>query len=112
MELGGEFQGTAVAESNSEDHPVNVIRVLVVEAADQLGLELRRKFQGAKLSHPAQGGCSGDQVAERENIAEGEGDEGGICLREDSEEFPAEEGELLHQRWGRDEELSAQWQPV
>lgn len=112
MELGREFQGATVAESNPEDHPVQLVRLLFLEAANQLRLELGRKFQGAKLSNPSPGGCSSHQVAEREDLAKGEGDEGGIRLREDSKEFPEKEGELLHQLWGGDQELSAQWQPV
>ena len=96
MELWREFQGATVAESNTEDNPVHLVRLLFLEAANQLRLELWRKFQGAKLSHPAQGGCSGDQVAERENLAEGEGDEGGVGFRADSKELPEEEGELLY----------------
>ena len=108
MELGREFQGTAVAESNSEDHPVHVIRVLVVEAADQLGLELGRKFQGAKLSNTPKGRCSSDKVSEREDFPKGEGDESGIRVREDSKELPKEKRELLHQLRRCDEKLPTQ----
>ena len=112
LELGRKFQGATIAESEPEDNSVHLIRIVFIETEDQLGLELGRKFQGAKLSNPSPGGCSSHQVAEREDLAKGEGDEGGIRLREDSKEFPEEEGELLHQLWGGDQELSAQWQPV
>ena len=64
MELGREFQGETVAKSDPEDNSVHLIRVLFLKTADQLGLELGRKFQGAKLTNTTQGGCAGHQVSE------------------------------------------------
>ena len=64
MELRGKFQGAPIAESNPEDHPVQLVGVLFLETADQLRLELGRKFQGAKLSNPTEGGRAGDKVSE------------------------------------------------
>ena len=112
MEFRREFQGETVAESNPEDNSVHLIRVLFIETADQLGMELGRKLQGAKFTNPTQGGRKGHKVSEREDLAEGEGNEGGIGFRADSKEFPTEEGELLYQLWGGDEELSAQWESI
>ena len=108
MELGREFQGETVAKSDPEDNSVHLIRVLFLKTADQLGLELGRKFQGAKLSNTPKGHCSSDKVSEREDFPKGEGDESGIRVREDSKELPKEKRELLHQLRRCDEKLPTQ----
>ena len=108
MELRREFQGATVAKSNTEDNPVHLVRLLFLEAANQLWLELGRKFQGAKLSNTPKGRCSSDKVSEREDFPKGEGDESGIRVREDSKELPKEKRELLHQLRRCDEKLPTQ----
>ena len=64
MELRREFQGATIPESDPEDHSVHLVRLLLLKTEDQLGLELWRKFQGAKFTNPSQGGGSSDQVSE------------------------------------------------
>ena len=62
MELWWKFPGAPISKSDPEDHPLLLHNLL--EAEDQLGVELGGKLQGTEFANSPKSDGEGDQVAE------------------------------------------------